>query len=303
MKDEKRMVVRPTSGSPSLRKNATIRLEGGAIVATDRRRRSRSFLIDGTDTSPRGFRGTGQLDGRHYLEDQRGRALVRLDLMDWDPEELGDLEDAAGFKVVTDPGTPSDRPEMMKIEDPPYFAWAGVSAAVGTAAVSLYWLHIAPEAVMLLVALPALILFVWFVTLTKLSMPSGKEIASDGEEAQRRWLRKPSPRRTRSLNGTGSSRRTNPRPTSRMTGEDGKPFTVRPSDGSAASQACLHSFGGRRDSRHRPRGRSRTFPIDGTVDSPRGFRAAERLDAGGYYLEDRRGRGRAVGRLGAGVRV
>lgn len=42
--------------------------------------------------------------------------------MNWDPEKLGDLEKAAGFKVVTDPGTPMDGPGMMKIEDPPYFA-------------------------------------------------------------------------------------------------------------------------------------------------------------------------------------
>ena len=181
--DEKPMVVRPTDGSRRLRKNASIRLEGGALVATDRRGRGRAFPIDGTENAPRGFRGTGQLDGRRYLEDRRGRALVRLDLMDWDPEQLGDLEDAAGFKVITDPGTPTDRPEMMKIEDPPYFAWASGSAAVGIGAVSLYWLHIAPEAIMTLVALPALILFVWFIALTKLSMPSSKEIAAMQEHA------------------------------------------------------------------------------------------------------------------------
>ena len=177
------MVVRPTSGSPTLRKKASIRFESGAIVVTDRRGTSRTFPIDGTEDAPRGFRSTGQMDGRRYLEDQRGRALVRLDLMDWDPEQLGDLEEAAGFKLVTDPGTPSDRPEMMKIEDPPYFAWASTSAAVGIAAVSLYWLHIAPEAVMLMVALPALVAFAWFITLTKLSMPSGKEIEATQQRA------------------------------------------------------------------------------------------------------------------------
>jgi hypothetical protein len=177
------MVVRPTDGSKRLRKNATIRLEGGAIVATDRRARSRRFPIDGTDEAPRGFRSTGQLGGGYYLEDRKGRALVRLDLMNWDPERLGDVEKAAGFKVVTDPGRPTDRPEMMKIEDPPYFAWASVSAAVGIAAVSLYWLRIAPEAAMMVVALPALILFVWFIALTKLSMPSNKEIAAMQEHA------------------------------------------------------------------------------------------------------------------------
>ena len=174
----KSFVVRPSSGSRRLRRHASIRLEGGAIVATDRLRRSRTFRIDATDKAPRGFRGTGQLDALYYLEDRRGRALVRLDLMDWDPEQFGDLEEAAGFRVVTDPGTPSDRPEMMKIDDPPYFAGASISFAVGAGAVSLYWLHIAPEAVMEFVALPALILFVWFITLTKLSMPSSKEIAA-----------------------------------------------------------------------------------------------------------------------------
>ena len=171
-------MVRPSSGSRPLRRHARIRFESGAIVVTDRRGTSRTFRIDGTEDAPRGFRSTGQMDGRRYLEDQRGRALVGLALMDWDPEHWGDLEEAAGFKLVTDPGTPSDRPEMMKIEDPPYLAWASTSAAVGIAAVSLYWLHIAPEVVMMLVALPAVILFVWFVTLTKLSMPSNKEIAA-----------------------------------------------------------------------------------------------------------------------------
>ena len=56
----------------------------------------------------------------------------------------------------------------------------------GIAAVSLYWLHIAPEAVMLLVALPALILFVCFITLTKLSMPNNKEIAAMQKHAHER---------------------------------------------------------------------------------------------------------------------
>jgi hypothetical protein len=181
--EEKTFVVRPSSGSWRLRRMASFRLEGGALVATDRRGRSRTFPVDWTDTAPRGFRSTGQMDGRRYLEDQRGRALVRLDLIEWDPEQLGDLEEAAGFKLVTDPGTPADRPEMMKIEDPPYFAWASTSAAVGIAAVSLYWIHIAPEAVMLVLALPALILFAWFITLTKLAMPSSKEIRATQQRA------------------------------------------------------------------------------------------------------------------------
>jgi len=181
--DGRRFVVRPSSGSRRLRKNASIRLENGAIVATDRRGRSRSFPIDGTDEAPRGFRSTGKLGGGYYLEDRQGRSFVRLDLMNWDPERLGDLEQAAGFKVVTDQGVPTDRPGMMKIEDPPYFACASMSAGLGIAAVSLYWVHIAPEAVMMLVALPALILFVWFITLTKLSMPSNKEIVAMQERA------------------------------------------------------------------------------------------------------------------------
>ena len=103
---------------------------------------------------------------------------------------MGALEQASGFKAVIDPRTPTDRPEMMKIEDPPYFARAGASAAVGTAAVSLYWLHIAPEAVMILVALPALILFLWFITLTKLSMPSNKEIAAM-QDTRMKWRKNP----------------------------------------------------------------------------------------------------------------
>jgi hypothetical protein len=177
------MVVCPRSGSRRLRRNASIRLGGGAIAATDRRGRSCRFPIDGTDESPRGFRSAGLEGHGDYLEDRRGRALVRLQIIDWDPTKLHALDDAAGFKAVIDPGTPSDRPEMMKIEDPPYLAWASTSVAVGIAAVSLYWIHIAPEAVMLVLALPALILFAWFITLTKLAMPSSKEIRATQQRA------------------------------------------------------------------------------------------------------------------------
>jgi hypothetical protein len=184
------MVVRPRSGSRRLRRNASLRLDGGSIVATDRRGESRNFPIDGTDNAPRGFRSAERLDdGGYYLEDRRGRALVRLQIIDWKVEEVGALEDAAGFKAVIDPGTPSDRPEMMTIEDPPYFARASISAAVGTAAVSLYWLHIAPEAVMDYVALPALILFVWFITLTKLAMPKREVVEAEARRLHEARLR------------------------------------------------------------------------------------------------------------------
>jgi len=187
MVDKIPMVVRPKGGSRRLRRMASIRLDGSAIVATDRAGRSRTFPIDGTDDSPRGFRSAERLDdGGYYLEDRRGRALVRLQIMDWDVEQLGALEDAAGFKAVIDSGAPSDRGEMMKIEDPPYFARASISAAVGTAAVSVYWLHLAPEAVIDFVAVPALILFLWFITLTKLSMPNRKEIAAMQKHAHER---------------------------------------------------------------------------------------------------------------------
>ena len=60
--------VRPTKGSRRLRKEASLRLEGAAIVATDRQGRSRTFHIDGTDNSPSGFQYTRQLDdGGYYL--------------------------------------------------------------------------------------------------------------------------------------------------------------------------------------------------------------------------------------------
>ncbi|HVW33740.1 MAG TPA: hypothetical protein VHL53_14480 [Acidimicrobiia bacterium] len=190
MDDKTAMVVRPASGSRRLRKNASLRLEGGAIVATDRRGRSRRFPIDGSDESPRGFRSAQQLDsGGYYLEDRRGRALVRLRIMDWDPEKVHALDEPAGFEPVIDPKRPSDRPEMMKIEDPPYFARASTSAAVGIAAVSMYWLHIAPEAVMLLVALPALILFLWFITLTKLAMPKREDLEAAARRVHEARLR------------------------------------------------------------------------------------------------------------------
>src|SRR4051794_3097800 len=105
MEDRTPLVVRPRSGSGRLRKNASIRMDGAAIVATDRRGRSRTFPLDGTDDSPSGFQYTRQLDdGGFYLEDRRGRSLVRLDSLNWSPEALSALEDAAGISVVSDPG-------------------------------------------------------------------------------------------------------------------------------------------------------------------------------------------------------
>jgi hypothetical protein len=190
MEDKTPVVVRPRSGSGRLRRKASIRLEGGAVVATDRLGRSRTFPIDGTDDSPSGFQYTRDLDdGGYYLEDRRGRSLVRLESMDWDIEALSALEEAAGFRVVSEPGSASASPGMMKIGDPPYFARASISAAVGISAVSLYWLHIAPEAIVLLVALPALILFVWFITLTKLAMPKREEVEAAAKRLHEARLR------------------------------------------------------------------------------------------------------------------
>lgn len=186
MGQETPMVVHPASGSRQLRKSASIGLEDGAFVATDRRGRRRRFPIDGGENSPRGFRSA---DGVFYLEDRSGRALIRFDTLDWDWQQVGPVQEAAGFDVLTEPGTPSPNPEMMKIQDPPYFARASASAAVGTAAVSLYWLHFAPEAVMLLVALPALILFLWFITLTKLAMPKREDMEAAAKHVHEARLR------------------------------------------------------------------------------------------------------------------
>ena len=173
------MVVRPVNGSRRLRRVASIRLDGGAIVATDRRGRSRKFPIDGSDDSPGGFQYTRDMsDGGYYLEDRRGRSLVRLDGMNWDTDQLSALEDAAGLSVRSDPGSASPDPGMMTIQDPPYFSRASVSASIGMGAMALYWLHIAPEAVVNFLALPALVVCVYFIVVLKLSMPNKKEIAA-----------------------------------------------------------------------------------------------------------------------------
>ena len=172
------LTIRPRSGTRALRENASLRLEDGAITATDRRGRSRTFPLIGAENSPVCVGSALREGGDYWLEDPKGRALLVLDSLEWDGDELFNFKQAAGLELnVRSPGeSPAPkRPDVFRVMDPPYVSWAIRATAVGGAAISLRWLHVAPEVFVYVVALPALVFLLWCLFMNKISSPGAED--------------------------------------------------------------------------------------------------------------------------------
>lgn len=176
------LTIRPRSGTRSLRKRACLRVEDGAIVATNRRGRIRTFPLADAENSPTSF-GSALADGRvlFWLQDRTGRSVLLLDLGDWDDSEFAKFERATGLRGSgTQP--PPKRPDVFRVMDPAYLNWGIRAAAVGGAAISLRWLDAAPELVVLWVALPCLVFAVWCLFMHQRSSPSHEQVLEELRE-------------------------------------------------------------------------------------------------------------------------
>jgi hypothetical protein len=118
------LTIRPRSGTRALRKKASLRLEDGAILATDRRGRSHTFQLAGAENSPTGF-GRALYDGRgpYWLQDHSGRSLLLLDRGDWDGDEFFKFRKATGLDAHGRKEPPPKRPDVFRVMDPAYLNW------------------------------------------------------------------------------------------------------------------------------------------------------------------------------------
>lgn len=100
-------LLRPRNGLPSFRRKAGFSLKEGVITASDRRGRSRSFAIDGTDRSPVGFLRKRDLEG---LVDGAGNMLTRSYGVDWGSSDFINFLVAADLRWVSDDSDSPDPP-------------------------------------------------------------------------------------------------------------------------------------------------------------------------------------------------
>src|SRR5436309_12532254 len=89
------MVLRPVTGLPGFRKNVTLRFTGSAIVVMDRRGRSRTFPLDGTDRAPSDLRVFRV--GNQGLMDGAGNLLALWENGIWISKEVMTLIGATGL--------------------------------------------------------------------------------------------------------------------------------------------------------------------------------------------------------------
>ena len=173
------VVVRPRYGLPRFKRNACVELADGAIIATNRWGKSRRFPLSGAENSPE--KSGSYFDGDRnlwWLEDSNTQLLLLVDLTGWRPVDFNEIEGAAGYPYppASDRILPV-RPDGFKVGDLPILRWAMACVAIGIGAMSLRWLHVLPELVVLAVALPALVATLWCMLLLWIARPNAEERA------------------------------------------------------------------------------------------------------------------------------
>jgi hypothetical protein len=150
------MTLRPETGLPRFRRNASLRLEDGAIIATDRHGQSRYFRLDGTEHAPARVRVFG-ID-KQGLMDHAGRLLAVWENAVWGGENMADFCIAAGIKwgVQDEPKLPPMRPDGIKMFDIPVLPMAGAFSSVGIVAFGASQVHAGPDIVTVPVMMSAL---------------------------------------------------------------------------------------------------------------------------------------------------
>jgi hypothetical protein len=170
------MVVRPISGLPKFKRNACVQVKDGTISATNRWGKTCSFPLAGAENSPRRA-GGGFIGGQDiwWLEDKDGKLLLVVDLENFWDTEMGDLVRSTSLPTpLSSDQVPELRPDVFKINDVPIVPFGIACVGVGSVAVSLRWLNIGPEWVVMTVALPALIGALLCVLLYRTSRPNAE---------------------------------------------------------------------------------------------------------------------------------
>jgi hypothetical protein len=149
--------LKPETGLPRFRRNASLRLDDGVIVATDGRGRSRRFELDGTDRAPARVRSFG-LD-KQGLMDGEGNLLALWEKAIWGLDgRIVDLCVAAGIKFGTQDTTtlPPMRSDGIKIFDVPALPIMSASSSIGIVAFAASQVHVAPDVVTVPIMIVAL---------------------------------------------------------------------------------------------------------------------------------------------------
>lgn len=176
------VTVRPMSGLPKFKRTACVQLKDGAISATNRWGKTRSFPLSGAENSPKRAGGAfNSCTNVWWLEDEGAKLLLVVEMEHFWDVEMGDLVRSTNLPmpVLSDHMFPM-RPDVFKVSDLPIVNFGIYSAAVGSAAVALNWLHLLPEWLFLLIAVPTLIAAFICVAGNKLTGPKGKDKEHQG---------------------------------------------------------------------------------------------------------------------------
>lgn len=126
------MKVVPDSRTRAFRNRASVAVEDGALIATNRKGVERRFPLDDGSSSPaRHVTVMAESDGAFRTQwvilDGNEEALVLGYLGDWDPAEMDDIEAAAGLKPGIE-NRPAPRTEVrhdgLILEDGTWWQWA-----------------------------------------------------------------------------------------------------------------------------------------------------------------------------------
>jgi hypothetical protein len=126
------MKVVPTGGTRAFRNRTSVAVEGGVLVATDRKRTERRFPLNAGASSPaRQVLVLEEPDGAFRTQwailDGKDEALVVGYVGDWDSLELEDIERAAGLKPgIERRAAPRRelRQDGLVLEDGTWWQWA-----------------------------------------------------------------------------------------------------------------------------------------------------------------------------------
>jgi hypothetical protein len=101
-----------------------------------------------------------------------------VDLTGWRSADLLAIEKAANFDYQPlSTRIPEMRSDVFKVKDLPVVTWGVACAGIGSAAMSLRWLKVLPELVVITVALPALVATILCLFLARLASPGTEERA------------------------------------------------------------------------------------------------------------------------------
>lgn len=175
------ITVRPMSGLPRFKRNACVELKDGGISATNRWGKTRSFPLSGGENSPKQAGGTFSTGTDvWWLEDEKAKLLLIVDLDHFWPVEMSELARSAGLPKrdsgLSDRMLPT-RPDVFKVDDLSVVNFGIACAGIGAAAVGLRWLGILSEWIMLTVAVPTLVMALFCILVNKMTGPKGEDKA------------------------------------------------------------------------------------------------------------------------------